>query len=146
MLYLVGSVFVNLRQLAVCSLRHQNNQDLNRMRFDEVWLPVKPNHLQSLIVLISDLKMRLSPNGDMKNETNRIQLLTLTWIYVKTGWWMMIWMTKAILLAMIVEKILIIFIVKGMPCRSSHPWSSQYASFNAIYTNWFISTPRCNLL
>ena len=55
-------------------------------------------------------------------------------------------MTKAILLAMIVETILIIFIMKGMPCRSSHPGSSQYASFNAIYTNWFISTPRCNLL
>ena len=34
--YLVGPVFVNLRQLAMCSLRHQNNQDLNRMRLDEV--------------------------------------------------------------------------------------------------------------
>ena len=54
-------------------------------------------------------------------------------------------MTKAILLAMIVETILIIFIMKGMPCRSSHTGSSRYASFNAIYTNWFISTPRCNL-
>ena len=73
------------------SLRHQNNQDLNRMRLDDVWLPVKPNHLQSLIVLIADLKMTLSPNGDMKNETNRIQLLTLTWIYVKTAWWTMEW-------------------------------------------------------
>ena len=54
-------------------------------------------------------------------------------------------MTKAILLAMIVETILIIFIMKGMPCRSSHHGSSQYASLNAIYTDWFISTPRCIL-
>ena len=55
-------------------------------------------------------------------------------------------MTKSILLATIVETILTIFIMKGIPCRSSHPGSSQYASFNAIYTNWFISTPRCNPL
>ena len=57
-------------------------------------------------------------------------------------------MTKAILLAMIVETILIsnldYFIMKEMPCRSSHHGSSQYASFNAIYSNWFISTLRCS--
>ena len=59
-------------------------------------------------------------------------------------------MTKAIPLAMIVRTILIsnldYFFTKGMPCRSSHLGSSQYASFNAIHTNYFISTLRCNLL
>ena len=34
--YLVGPVFVNLRQLAVNFLFHQNNHDLSRMRLDEV--------------------------------------------------------------------------------------------------------------
>ena len=77
---------MNLRQLAMCSLRHQNNQDLNIMRLDEVCLPVKPNHLQSLTVLIADLTMILSPNGDMKTETNRIQLLTLIDLNLCENW------------------------------------------------------------
>ena len=34
--------------------------------------------------MIADMKMRLFANGDVKNESNRIQLLRLTRIHVKT--------------------------------------------------------------
>ena len=87
-----------------------------------------------------------------KNE-RRFQLVTLTRIHVKTGWQMMEWNTNHKShsigndsLNNLDEQSLIIFIMKGMPCKSSHPGSSQYASFNAIYTNYFFSTLRCNLL
>ena len=62
------------------------------MRLDEVWLPIKPNYLQSLIGLIADLNMKLSPNGDMKNETNPIQLLRLIDLNLCENWMVDDWM------------------------------------------------------
>ena len=56
------------------------------MKFDH-----QSNQIISKAWLIADLKVRLFPNGYMKNETSRIQLLTLTWIYVKTEWWTIEW-------------------------------------------------------
>ena len=65
--------------------------------------PLKPD------CLITDLKMRLSVNSDLQNESNHIQLLRLTPVHVKTEWWMLEWSMndKAIRLAMIIETILI---------------------------------------